>query len=128
MLEGGYDLEALATSLVATLEALGAGEAPAADPGLAVHPLAAAARSGSRRAGPRWRRSAARAARYGVVVVAPGVVVVVPGAVVVAPGVVAVAPGVVVVAPGAVVVAPGAVVVAPGRSSRAARSWRAARS
>jgi acetoin utilization deacetylase AcuC-like enzyme len=43
VLEGGYDLDGLATSLVASLEALGADEAPAADPGLAVHPLAAAA-------------------------------------------------------------------------------------
>ena len=43
VLEGGYDLEGLATSLVAALEALGADEAPAPDPGLAVHPLAAAA-------------------------------------------------------------------------------------
>jgi acetoin utilization deacetylase AcuC-like enzyme len=43
VLEGGYDLEGLATSLVASLEALGATEAPAADPGLAVDPLAAAA-------------------------------------------------------------------------------------
>jgi len=43
VLEGGYDLDGLATSLVASLEALGADEAPAADPGLEVHPLAAAA-------------------------------------------------------------------------------------
>ena len=43
VLEGGYDLDGLATSLVAALEALGAEQAPAADPGLAVHPLAAAA-------------------------------------------------------------------------------------
>jgi acetoin utilization deacetylase AcuC-like enzyme len=43
ILEGGYDLDALATSLIASLEALGADEAPAADPGLAVHPLAVAA-------------------------------------------------------------------------------------
>jgi acetoin utilization deacetylase AcuC-like enzyme len=43
VLEGGYDLDGLASSLVASLEALGAGEAPAADPGLEVHPLAAAA-------------------------------------------------------------------------------------
>ena len=43
VLEGGSDLDGLATSLVASLEALGAGEAPAADPGLDLHPLAAAA-------------------------------------------------------------------------------------
>jgi acetoin utilization deacetylase AcuC-like enzyme len=43
VLEGGYDLDGLATSLVAALEALGADAPPAADPGLAVHPLAAAA-------------------------------------------------------------------------------------
>jgi acetoin utilization deacetylase AcuC-like enzyme len=43
VLEGGYDLDGLATSLVASLEVLGAGEAPAGDPGLAVDPLAAAA-------------------------------------------------------------------------------------
>jgi acetoin utilization deacetylase AcuC-like enzyme len=43
VLEGGYDLQGLATSLVASLEAVGADEAPAADAGLAVHPLAAAA-------------------------------------------------------------------------------------
>src|ERR671922_720859 len=43
VLEGGYDLDGLASSLVASLEVLGADEAPAADPGLAVHPLAAAA-------------------------------------------------------------------------------------
>jgi acetoin utilization deacetylase AcuC-like enzyme len=43
VLEGGYDLQGLATSLVAALEALGADQAPAADRGLDVHPLAAAA-------------------------------------------------------------------------------------
>ena len=43
VLEGGYDLGGLASSLVAALEALGGPEAPAADTGLAVHPLAAAA-------------------------------------------------------------------------------------
>jgi acetoin utilization deacetylase AcuC-like enzyme len=43
VLEGGYDLDGLTSSLVAALEALGAAEAPAAEPGLAVHPLAAAA-------------------------------------------------------------------------------------
>jgi acetoin utilization deacetylase AcuC-like enzyme len=43
VLEGGYDLGGLASSLVAALEALGGAEAPAPDTGLAVHPLAAAA-------------------------------------------------------------------------------------
>jgi acetoin utilization deacetylase AcuC-like enzyme len=43
VLEGGYDLEGLAMSLLASLEALDAPEAPAADPGLQVHPLATAA-------------------------------------------------------------------------------------
>jgi acetoin utilization deacetylase AcuC-like enzyme len=43
VLEGGYDLRALATSLVATLEALGADEPPAADGALARHPLCEAA-------------------------------------------------------------------------------------
>jgi acetoin utilization deacetylase AcuC-like enzyme len=43
VLEGGYDLDGLATSLVASLEALGGEEAPPGDPGLAVHPLAAEA-------------------------------------------------------------------------------------
>jgi acetoin utilization deacetylase AcuC-like enzyme len=43
VLEGGYDLQGLATSLSATLEAIGGEAAPAADDGLAVHPLAAAA-------------------------------------------------------------------------------------
>ena len=43
VLEGGYDLEGLAISLLASLEALDAPEAPAADPGLQVHPLATAA-------------------------------------------------------------------------------------
>ena len=43
VLEGGYDLDGLASSLRASLEALGAAEAPAADGGLAVHPLATAA-------------------------------------------------------------------------------------
>jgi acetoin utilization deacetylase AcuC-like enzyme len=51
VLEGGYDLDGLATSLVAALEALGAEEAPAADPGLAVHPLAVAA---TERLAERW--------------------------------------------------------------------------
>jgi acetoin utilization deacetylase AcuC-like enzyme len=40
VLEGGYDLGALARSLRATLEVLGADAAPAPDPGLALHPLA----------------------------------------------------------------------------------------
>ena len=43
VLEGGYDLQGLATSLVAALEAVGADEAPAADAGLDFHPLAQAA-------------------------------------------------------------------------------------
>jgi acetoin utilization deacetylase AcuC-like enzyme len=51
VLEGGYDLDGLATSLVAALEAVGADQAPAADPGLAVHPLAAAA---TERLAERW--------------------------------------------------------------------------
>jgi acetoin utilization deacetylase AcuC-like enzyme len=40
VLEGGYELEALARGVVATLEVAGAPEAPAPDPALAVHPLA----------------------------------------------------------------------------------------
>jgi acetoin utilization deacetylase AcuC-like enzyme len=51
VLEGGYDLDGLASSLVAALEALGADEAPAADAGLAVHPLATAA---AERLSERW--------------------------------------------------------------------------
>jgi acetoin utilization deacetylase AcuC-like enzyme len=51
VLEGGYDLEGLATSLVASLEVLGADGAPAADAGLEVHPLAAAA---TERLAERW--------------------------------------------------------------------------
>jgi acetoin utilization deacetylase AcuC-like enzyme len=51
VLEGGYDLEGLASSLVAALEALGADEAPAAEAGLAVHPLATAA---AERLSERW--------------------------------------------------------------------------
>jgi acetoin utilization deacetylase AcuC-like enzyme len=51
VLEGGYDLQGLASSLAATLEAVGADEPPAADHGLAVHPLAAAA---TERLGARW--------------------------------------------------------------------------
>jgi acetoin utilization deacetylase AcuC-like enzyme len=42
VLEGGYDLEALCESLVATLEVVGAEKPPAADQG-ALHPLASAA-------------------------------------------------------------------------------------
>ena len=42
VLEGGYDVDALARSLAASLEALGADAAPA-NPGLDVHPLADAA-------------------------------------------------------------------------------------
>jgi acetoin utilization deacetylase AcuC-like enzyme len=51
VLEGGYDLAGLATSLVASLEVLGAETAPAADPALAVHPLATAA---AERLAERW--------------------------------------------------------------------------
>jgi acetoin utilization deacetylase AcuC-like enzyme len=51
VLEGGYDLNGLATSLVASLEVLAADVAPAADPGLAEHPLAAAA---AQRLAARW--------------------------------------------------------------------------
>jgi acetoin utilization deacetylase AcuC-like enzyme len=40
VLEGGYELEALARGVVATLEVAGGPEAPAPDPALAVHPLA----------------------------------------------------------------------------------------
>jgi acetoin utilization deacetylase AcuC-like enzyme len=43
VLEGGYDLRALTTSLIATLEAIGGNDAPPADAGLAVHPLSTAA-------------------------------------------------------------------------------------
>jgi acetoin utilization deacetylase AcuC-like enzyme len=43
VLEGGYDLEGLATSLVATLEAFGGEAPPPPDPDLAVDPLARAA-------------------------------------------------------------------------------------
>jgi acetoin utilization deacetylase AcuC-like enzyme len=56
VLEGGYDVDALARSLVRTLEVLGADEAPAADPSLALHPLAAQA---SRRLADRWPAFAA---------------------------------------------------------------------
>jgi acetoin utilization deacetylase AcuC-like enzyme len=51
VLEGGYDLAGLATSLRAALEAVGGETAPAADDGLAVHPLAAAA---TERLAARW--------------------------------------------------------------------------
>jgi len=51
VLEGGYELEALASSLTATLEAAGGPAAPAPDPDLAVHPLAARA---ARRLAARW--------------------------------------------------------------------------
>jgi acetoin utilization deacetylase AcuC-like enzyme len=40
VLEGGYELEALARGVVATLEVAGAPQAPAPDPALPVHPLA----------------------------------------------------------------------------------------
>jgi acetoin utilization deacetylase AcuC-like enzyme len=43
VLEGGYDLEGLATSLLAALEAFGDAEAAPPAAGLAVHPLASAA-------------------------------------------------------------------------------------
>jgi acetoin utilization deacetylase AcuC-like enzyme len=43
VLEGGYDLNGLTSSLVAALEALGGEQAPPADPDLAVHPLAGTA-------------------------------------------------------------------------------------
>ena len=56
VLEGGYDLDALARSVVRTLEVLGADEAPAADTGLALHPLAAQAQ---RRLADRWPAFAA---------------------------------------------------------------------
>jgi acetoin utilization deacetylase AcuC-like enzyme len=45
VLEGGYELDALARSLAATLEVLGAPDAPEPDAQLAVHPLAAAAQA-----------------------------------------------------------------------------------
>jgi acetoin utilization deacetylase AcuC-like enzyme len=51
VLEGGYALGPLTRSLVATLEVLGAPLPPAADPHLAVHPLASAA---ARRLAVRW--------------------------------------------------------------------------
>ncbi len=46
VLEGGYELDSLATSVAATLEALGAPEPPPVDPGLAMHPLADRAAAG----------------------------------------------------------------------------------
>ncbi len=48
VLEGGYDLDALARSVVATLEVLGA-PSPPPDPGLALDPLAAAAAAAAAR-------------------------------------------------------------------------------
>jgi acetoin utilization deacetylase AcuC-like enzyme len=51
VLEGGYDLEALSRSVVRTLDVFGAAVAPAADPALALHPLAAQA---ARRLADRW--------------------------------------------------------------------------
>ena len=51
VLEGGYDVHALARSVVRTLEVFGADEAPPADPDLALHPLAAQA---ARRLADRW--------------------------------------------------------------------------
>jgi acetoin utilization deacetylase AcuC-like enzyme len=56
VLEGGYDLGALSRSLVRTLEVFGADAAPAADPTLALHPLAAQA---ARRLADRWPAFAA---------------------------------------------------------------------
>ena len=50
VLEGGYDLEALTESLIATLEVVGAEEAPSEDP-VALHPLSAHAAS---RLAERW--------------------------------------------------------------------------
>jgi acetoin utilization deacetylase AcuC-like enzyme len=43
VLEGGYDLNGLTSSLIAALDALGGAQAPPADPDLAVHPLAGTA-------------------------------------------------------------------------------------
>ena len=51
VLEGGYDLRGLATSLIATLEALGGVDPPPVDRDLEVHPLAAAA---AERLAERW--------------------------------------------------------------------------
>ena len=56
VLEGGYDVDALARSVVRTLDVLGADAAPAADPTLALHPLAAQA---ARRLADRWPAFAA---------------------------------------------------------------------
>ena len=51
VLEGGYDVDALARSLVRVLEVLGADGAPAADPRLEIHPLAVQA---AHRLADRW--------------------------------------------------------------------------
>ncbi|HXS43699.1 MAG TPA: histone deacetylase [Solirubrobacteraceae bacterium] len=51
VLEGGYEVAALARSLAATLAVLGASSPPQPDPALAVHPLAARARA---RLAARW--------------------------------------------------------------------------
>jgi acetoin utilization deacetylase AcuC-like enzyme len=51
VLEGGYELEALARGVIATLEVAGAPQAPAPDPALPVHPLAQDAIA---RLAPRW--------------------------------------------------------------------------
>jgi acetoin utilization deacetylase AcuC-like enzyme len=51
VLEGGYELDALARGVAATLEVAGAPEPPPADPAPAVHPLAVEARG---RLAPRW--------------------------------------------------------------------------
>jgi acetoin utilization deacetylase AcuC-like enzyme len=56
VLEGGYDLDALAESVLATLEVLGASEAAEWEGGASVHPLAAQA---AERLRGRWQRLAA---------------------------------------------------------------------
>ena len=129
VLEGGYDLAALATSLVASLEVLGADGGPGRRPGAGGAPARDGRGGAARRALAGVRLLAARSPAQGVVVVAvaPGVVAVAPGVVAVAPGVVAVAPGVVAVAPGVVA---GAVVAVRRRVARSswAPGWRPARS
>jgi acetoin utilization deacetylase AcuC-like enzyme len=56
VLEGGYDVDALARSLLRTLDVFGADTPPAADPSLALHPLAAQT---ARRLAARWPALAA---------------------------------------------------------------------
>jgi acetoin utilization deacetylase AcuC-like enzyme len=51
VLEGGYDVDALSRSVVRVLEVLGADAPPAADPDLALHPIAAQT---ARRLADRW--------------------------------------------------------------------------